>query len=386
MREVPIANSFTANLNLEKPEVGADSNLWGGHWNSNADVLDSIFTSATTRPQSTIIKSDTKWVDATNTTKGILFSLTSISTSTTRTLTVPDASDTLALLAAAQTFTNKTFTSPTITGPTITNADISGTSTIANAIINSAAINTATIDGATTGVTQTAGDSSTKLATTAFVAGAFNSVGPTTQVFATATTGTYTPSIGTKWFRARVQAAGGGGGGCGTATGPDGTAGGDSSFHGIVAKGGGGGTGNATASMKTTSGAGGTGGAGTANMRVPGSAGGWGGTSGVFRANGGGSYTGAGAAFSIASGPTNGVAASANSGAGGGGSSSTGSTEAATAGGGGEYFELIITSVSGTYTYTVGAAGPGGIGTGGGAATGGAGGSGLIVIEEHYSF
>ena len=55
-------------------------------------------------------------------TKQLAFDLASISGSTTRTLTVPDASDTLALLAATQTFTNKTLTSAVLNGA------ISGTS------------------------------------------------------------------------------------------------------------------------------------------------------------------------------------------------------------------------------------------------------------------
>jgi len=54
--------------------------------------------------------------------KILAFDLASISGSTTRTLTVPDATDTLALLAATQTFTNKTLTSAVLNGT------ISGTS------------------------------------------------------------------------------------------------------------------------------------------------------------------------------------------------------------------------------------------------------------------
>lgn len=40
-----MANTYTANLNLTKPEVGADTNAWGGHLNTDLDTLDAIFKS-----------------------------------------------------------------------------------------------------------------------------------------------------------------------------------------------------------------------------------------------------------------------------------------------------------------------------------------------------
>jgi hypothetical protein len=60
-------------------------------------------------------------------TKQLQFQLSGITTATTRTLTVPDVSDTLVTLAATQTLTNKTLTSPVISGGTIDNSVIGGT-------------------------------------------------------------------------------------------------------------------------------------------------------------------------------------------------------------------------------------------------------------------
>lgn len=52
------------------------------------------------------------------------FQLSSITTATTRTLTWPNSSGTIATLTGTETFTNKTLTSPAITGGTIDNSTI----------------------------------------------------------------------------------------------------------------------------------------------------------------------------------------------------------------------------------------------------------------------
>lgn len=62
--------------------------------------------------------------DNADTTKQVALQLSGITTGTTRTLTIPDASTTLVGTDATQTLTNKTLTSPTINGGTIDNSTI----------------------------------------------------------------------------------------------------------------------------------------------------------------------------------------------------------------------------------------------------------------------
>ena len=89
--------------------------------------------------------------DNSDNTKQLAFECSGISGSTTRTLTVPDANDTLAVLAAAQTLTNKT----------IALGDNTVTGALANGI---------------TATTQGASDNTTKVATTAYVTTAINNL------------------------------------------------------------------------------------------------------------------------------------------------------------------------------------------------------------------
>tara|TARA_R100001463_G_scaffold132292_1_gene192854 strand:+ start:52 stop:1611 length:1560 start_codon:yes stop_codon:yes gene_type:complete len=96
-------------------------------------------------------------IDSTDNTKQVAFDASAVSGSTTRTLAVPNASDTLVVLAAAQTLTNKTIAL--------------GSNTITGALANGI-----------TATTQSASDNSTKVATTAYVdnqvtAGAVNEFG-----------------------------------------------------------------------------------------------------------------------------------------------------------------------------------------------------------------
>lgn len=229
----------------------------------------------------------------------------------------------------------------------------------------------------TTAITQGANDSSTKLATTAFV-----KTVPTIQKFLSGT-GTYTTPSGVVYIEVRMIGGGGGGAGGGT-TQPAGSTGGNTTFGTslLVANGGGGAPGasggvGGTASLGSgpigIALQGGNGDSGGANSSAtPFSKGGYGASSPF-----GGSGSGGIAAV--------GGAAIANTGAGGGGGSG-GNASLINGGGGGSmggYIDAIITSPLSTYSYAVGAGGIAGVaGTSG--SGGGIGGAGIIIIIEHY--
>jgi hypothetical protein len=92
-----VADSFTQNLGLTKPEVGSSSNTWGSKLNADWDTIDGVFTSASTTPVAIVLRDDMKFVNATTTTKTMLLDLSGISTTTPRTLAAPDASGTIAI-------------------------------------------------------------------------------------------------------------------------------------------------------------------------------------------------------------------------------------------------------------------------------------------------
>jgi len=205
--------------------------------------------------------------------------------------------------------------------------------------------------------------------------GSGGSVTAPTQTILTTGSGTYTTPAGVKWLFIRMSGAGGGGAGSGAGA-TSGGNGGNTTFGSafLVANGGAGsiyGGGN-------NGGVGGTASGGDINMT------GQQGGGSMPVANG---LSGSGGSNPIGIGggapgtAHNGVAG--QNGGGGSGGGSNGANSGSASGGAGGYIEKLITAPAASYSYTVGTAGT--AGSAGTVNAGAAGGSGIIIIEEHYS-
>jgi len=208
---------------------------------------------------------------------------------------------------------------------------------------------------------------------------------------ASSASGTYTVPAGVVWLRVRMVGGGGGGNGGGTSgSGGSGGNGGNSTFGSVTATGG-----NGSSYPTPIVGSSGVGSLGLTVYGGAGNIGNWatgtagtGGTSGLGATTAYGG-TGGGSALGSSIAPQSAgtcIAGHANSGVGGTGGGCTGSAlcTSGQGGGGGGYVDVVFTGLTATYSYAAGGAGSAGIAGSGSGNAGCAGGSGIIIVEEHY--
>lgn len=116
--EIIIGNGSTGGVSIATITQGTGITVTNGH--GTITIAASGGSNAPFADNAALVKNNS------DTSKLLIFSAASISTGTTRTITVPDANDTMVLLAATQTLTNKTLTTPVING-TATGTGVSAT-------------------------------------------------------------------------------------------------------------------------------------------------------------------------------------------------------------------------------------------------------------------